>query len=645
VKDKNYFLLTDTLPYEVPIIFSNYLLYEFIKSSSKWSKIKISYNSLKQNSEPYSFFINKTNEALRLISLVHPLAQLQMLKFIEHFDQELINYMNLNNIFSIRFPYDINTSPHDVSDQVEKQLKFIMNSDSYPMKFNDNEYIQNANDTNISAVSGSYFKIKKYLRITDFYYSSVLKYYETKYSHLIKIDIQSCFYNIYTHSLDWAYLGDKKLAKSYARSNDRFSSLLDKLMQCSNYGETNGIVVGPEFSRCVVEIILMKIDKTVYLRLIDQSIVYKKDYEIVRFMDDIFIFCNDKKTGDKIKKQYAEICSEYKLSINESKTYIEERPFIRKNIWVAELKRILARYINSIEPTFYKDNKFIDDFIYEIKCLLISYESQSDNIVSFVMSFFENRLEEIINEIDPFEEFKVNAISGLIDLLHYIISFSITSNNVVKYCKILTAVFVQCKKNNSNEILNKLFQNGYELLKYHQSRNIELLNLIIIMKDYAIDLPESILLDFINIDKGYFTLSTMAFYISDIRRKNKYKKTRVLINEVVETIVRNLYDFYIADDGDKEMQIRNMICSKEFYIIHDFYSSTIIKKDIKIEILRIKDLVNTIYKDNSSIFNIFIEYIKDFDKPFMNWQTTSNEIITSIVHKSVKSKVDSRISG
>jgi len=34
-------------------------------------------------------------------------------------------------------------------------------------------------------------------------------------------------------------------------------------MQSANYGETNGIIIGPEFSRIFAELILQQIDKSV----------------------------------------------------------------------------------------------------------------------------------------------------------------------------------------------------------------------------------------------------------------------------------------------------------------------------------------------------------------------------------------------
>ena len=107
---------------------------------------------------------------------------------------------------------------------------------------------------------------------------------------MMKMDILNCFNNIYTHSVDWAYLGSKEIAKANINNSERFSYIIDELMQYMNYRETNGILIGPEFSRLFAEIILTRIDNLIYSDLKKMGINYKKEYEIARFLDDIFIF-------------------------------------------------------------------------------------------------------------------------------------------------------------------------------------------------------------------------------------------------------------------------------------------------------------------------------------------------------------------
>src|SRR3546814_7312990 len=64
-----------------------------------------------------------------------------------------------------------------------------------------------------------------------------------------------------SHTITWA-VKDKLLAKEF-KSAYSFEAQFDKLMQRANYNETNGIVVGPEFSRVFAEIILQRVDQKV----------------------------------------------------------------------------------------------------------------------------------------------------------------------------------------------------------------------------------------------------------------------------------------------------------------------------------------------------------------------------------------------
>jgi hypothetical protein len=104
----------------------------------------------------------------------------------------------------------------------------------------------------------------------------------------------------------------ESIAKS--NTNNTFSDIFDKFMQNLNYQETNGIVIGPEFSRIFAEIILQKIDDNVYNELRKSNIYHKKDYEIFRYVDDIFVFYNDENVKNEIFANYKLNMKDYGLS-------------------------------------------------------------------------------------------------------------------------------------------------------------------------------------------------------------------------------------------------------------------------------------------------------------------------------------------
>jgi len=109
------------------------------------------------------------------------------------------------------------------------------------------------------------------------------------------------------------------------------------LMQDLNYGETNGIVIGPEFSRIFAEIILQQVDKSVVELLKAREKYVFRDFEIYRYVDDFFVFFNDEETKNEILTLYKLQLKEYKLHFNDSKTKLFEKPIITE-ITIAKQK-------------------------------------------------------------------------------------------------------------------------------------------------------------------------------------------------------------------------------------------------------------------------------------------------------------------
>ncbi|MEH7502931.1 antiviral reverse transcriptase Drt3b [Neobacillus drentensis] len=627
------FLLTDVLPYELPLIYSNRGLYLKLKDDPRWDNIKLGEKLKLDWTEPYNFYIAKNDESQRLISLPHPLSQLQMLKLIEKYGNEFIEFSKLHSIFSIRYPSGINNILKKNINSFEEEIKYMLDEE-FEVENNDyEEYVD------------SYFEKKKYTRITDFYKSFLFKRLETQYSLLLKLDIQNCFYNIYTHSIDWAYLGDKNLAKKLIFNKDRFSAYLDKIMQCSNSNETNGILVGPEFSRSISEIVLTRIDKLVFQSLLDENIKYKNDYEVVRFMDDIFVFCNDVRVSETIRKKYQEFCFEYKLSINESKVRLEKRPFLRTQLWVSSIKKLTNNYVNDLDinKELQKKNltRISDNFINEIRTVMFHFESQKNSIISYIFRFFENKSSVIIDKLKELEDEnqKTNYLCNIIDLLHYLLVFSITSDNVIKYVKLNVKILLYARDIKDLKVIDIIYKKAFDLLKHNKYRNIELLNLFIMLRFIPKDLPERLILEYIDKSPDYFTLSTISYYLSLENRKYRYKKTVNKINDIVMHISEDLQEAFPSNPSKNAFYLTQ---KKDFYLIHDFYTNPIISKDTQNSIKKIKDRINSLTWSESNLSELFMIYIKDFNTPFMQWDADEEKIIQYILRKT--NKIDSRIS-
>lgn len=348
-------LFSDVLPYECPIIFSNRYLYRFLAKylwvGEEQKVDNITWNVLKQSKRldekdantfaallfgcyekdkkieilqhrpnalfyPYQFNIaHKTNKT-RTLSIIHPYNQWQVVEFYDQYKYSIL-YLCSKSKFSLRKPHKI-AQYFYYRDRLHRRLSGH-ESDKVELFFNEYENLK------------TYFSYEKYSNIYKFYEDYRYQRAEKKFKHLVKFDLQSCFDSIYTHTISWATAGgaDKvKVLPGYHGSwvGDAF----DNLMQSVNARETNGIVIGPEFSRIFAEIILQYIDQKVEQELLGKDLRQKSSYECYRYVDDYFLFYNDEKDRNLFMESLTKWLKEFKLQISPSKTEEFERPFITK---------------------------------------------------------------------------------------------------------------------------------------------------------------------------------------------------------------------------------------------------------------------------------------------------------------------------
>lgn len=348
-------LFSDVLPYECPIIFSNRYLYRFLAKylwvGKKQKNDNITWNTLKQSKRlnekdanafaallfgcyeqgepisdlkhknnalfyPYHFNIAHKPNKNRTLSVIHPYNQWQVVDFYEQYKYSILYLCNQSK-YSLRKPHKV-AQYFYYRDRLHRKL-LGHQSDKVELFFNEYENLK------------TYFSYKKYSNIYKFYEDYRYQRAEKKFKHLIKFDLQSCFDSIYTHTISWATAGgaDKvKVLPGYHGSwlGDAF----DNLMQSVNARETNGIVIGPEFSRIFAEIILQYIDQKVEQELLKEKLCQKSNYECYRYVDDYFLFYNDEQDRSLFMESLTKWLKEFKLQISPSKTEEFERPFITK---------------------------------------------------------------------------------------------------------------------------------------------------------------------------------------------------------------------------------------------------------------------------------------------------------------------------
>jgi len=588
-------ILSDVLPYEIPITFSNRYFYRFlvdneielipnIKFKSKGitkedypnssinkiqgriqhkSKLKgdeldafsiilqilftTNITNINTRKIPFNYRISHKEKDFRELALVHPMNQLLLVNFYEQFKESIIYSCSLSN-YSIRKPDSV--------------AKFTF--------FNDKLHQSNKGDSSdFLELSGkeyenlkTFFSYSNYTNIYQFFEDYRYQRAEKKFNHLFKFDISKCFDSIYTHSISWAVLGLDVVKENVPSSKNTFPGRFDTFIQNTNYGETNGILIGPEFSRNFAEIILQKIDTTIEKKLKENGNNYKLkvDYEIYRYVDDYFLFCDDSLLKDEILQLLKHELKKYKLSINNSKTEEYNKPIITE-ITIAKNKII---DLFSENPKFKiteieekeVDKKDDDDEVsllnhkFELsfnpnklatRYKIIIKESQVDykdvlnyslallsskiekNLISFEKIYFkylEENDKEAFSKSDLLKLRKTESlftshIEGIIDFIFFIYSVSPRVNSTIKVSLILSKIIKLFKEkdkeskeyiinqNNRERVFKKILDESNFILKknsLNEYAQVESLYLLTLLRDLGKEyrLPEEILIKFLN---------------------------------------------------------------------------------------------------------------------------------------------------
>jgi hypothetical protein len=368
-------VLTDMLPFEVPPTFSNRGYYRFLRNNgieiekgqlrwicettdldltmrllfgiepatviatevvTEWGKQKtlrsVHTGKCQMATIPFNFRVAHNLDG-RTLSVVHPRNQVAVASFYATHSALIIYHTSVSE-FSIRRPVSVSRYAYFKDKLHEERFDVVAGVEE-----DEREYEQ----------LGSYFVYQKYRNIHRFFESYKYHRSEKKYDAMVQIDVSKCFDSIYTHSLPWAVLGKDQTKFNLDESKATFGGLFDALMQNLNHKETNGIVIGPEFSRVFAEIILQSVDVELVTKLaVRENLTHKVDYEIFRYVDDFFVFYNKESTQLKIFRDASGSSQVKKLSINTAKIKHYQKPIITE-ITIAK-ERISTLLNDEIDP-------------------------------------------------------------------------------------------------------------------------------------------------------------------------------------------------------------------------------------------------------------------------------------------------------
>ena len=335
-------LLTEVLPYELPLPINNDGFYRNMQDDAtrKLFLDTLAASGVKFGSWtiPFNYNIRRVGgERSRKMSLIHPITQLECVELYEKYDDYMIN-LCAHSPFSVRhidkkaiclFPNESDAEATD--DELERPIELVFDE--------------------VDKYYRSYFCYKKYDLIYKFFESGDNIRLEQKYSRMMVIDINGCFYHIYTHSVAWAVKG-KEISKRNINCGT-FENAFDGLMRHANYDETNGIVVGPEVSRIFAEIILQAVDRGV-LNSLKNKYKLGTDYEIRRYVDDSYVYARNDIILNDVKSAYEEQLAFYKMDINKEKLKTFCRPF---TIGVSDAKHQVNKLLNDFKEDYLKTDQ------------------------------------------------------------------------------------------------------------------------------------------------------------------------------------------------------------------------------------------------------------------------------------------------
>jgi len=358
------------------------------------------YTSLFSEYLPSSFNIDKTSSKdIYSVSTPKSADQLHPLIFTmsnfnkngkrrQIFIPEIVSYLVLvNHIIST----NILTEIIDVSKNSKHSLSKNTNLSNGIDEFikHDIDYgvvSQNGTDQNLNYINNLSSKIKR----------------SSGSVAILYLDISNFYKNIYTHYLSSIKIGldnalieyNKKIRQQAVSQDYNKYNNLDIYIRKQNRSETIGILTGPRLSNYIAEAFLSKIDEELYSNLIQNSKLNGIDF--VRYVDDYEFFVKDIHTIDMIINIVESTMYKYRLTLNESKTRIEDFPYYINNN-LDKLKNILSK--TNID---YQDTMDLFD-----KFFLLEKQGVKGSI---------RYLTKSIDNVDPFDD-KDLLISYLLNIL------------------------------------------------------------------------------------------------------------------------------------------------------------------------------------------------------------------------------------
>lgn len=159
---------------------------------------------------------------------------------------------------------------------------------------------------------------------------------------ILMLDISNCFSSFYCHMIPAIPLGLEKTKeeyKKYLRSSENIDEVykkykgLDDIIRRQNENRTNGLLVGPSYTRIIMEGVLTRIDME----------LEQKGISFSRYVDNYEVYLYNADDEKRYISIFTEILKNYGFSLNFEKTKVVDFPYYI----VENLDKIIECYRNS----------------------------------------------------------------------------------------------------------------------------------------------------------------------------------------------------------------------------------------------------------------------------------------------------------
>ena len=543
-------ILTDLQPVETPEIYTMEFFYQYLSQNKCLKKIENKEQDADKgitcaswHAAPLKYHTLKDNNEYREMSYLNPVSMIEICLYLEKYEGLLLSRMSRRS-FSIR-------KHRKKADLIFKQA--YKGGVEYGEK-----RVKNKEAT------GDFYEIFPYARLDLFYKS--LDWYDLnrRFKYFGKLDYSKCFDSIYTHTYNWIIADTTIDAKEFNKKH--YLSATDRLLQNINMSITNGIVVGPEFSRFLAEIILQAIDEDVISKLVCRGLKREVDYDVKRYVDDIFIFANNEETVKIIIDETTTSARKYRLKINEEKKMIGKLP----HSWSPWISKISDFQKYMIDSMFYSLTDTLHKYLIKERSVssinkmakikelfqnvIISDEKMNVKIVSYCLTTLFNKIRTKKNNDITKTIFNIGSdkvIYCFYDLIFFFYSFAPTYKNTDKLICIIHTIENEIGELKSNTNLEKIIKR-YDFI-FYEGNVSDITNLIFLCALKKIGLGVRAETQLLNkIDKEcnpmYYAIILIYDELALYNKMGIKQKVEKIISEKVDILKLNLKQLFLSPD-------------------------------------------------------------------------------------------------